>query len=62
MLIGYRELLNNHDGWINALYGDNMIKLDFWSFYIASFYWVITTFTSVGYGDIRGYTFDENIF
>jgi len=39
-----------------------MITPNFWSFYIAAVYWVITTFTSVGYGDISGYTLEERIF
>ena len=39
-----------------------MIIPDFWSFYTAAIYWVITTFTSVGYGDIRGYTIEERCF
>ena len=32
------------------------------SIYIAAFYWVITTFTSVGYGDIIGETNLENFY
>jgi hypothetical protein len=30
--------------------------------YISSTYWVITTITTVGYGDIKGYTPEEYIF
>jgi hypothetical protein len=62
MLIGYKLMLNHNDGWIYALYEDNLINPNFKSIYIASVYWVITTFTSVGYGDIRGYTTFEHFF
>ena len=42
---------------------DNNIQLeDFSSIYITAFYWVITTFTSVGYGDIIGETNLENFY
>jgi len=30
--------------------------------YITSIYWVITTLTTVGYGDYKGYTPDEYLF
>jgi len=30
--------------------------------YITAFYWVITTLTTVGYGDYRGYTSTEYVF
>lgn len=33
-----------------------------WMVYITSFYWVITTLTTVGYGDEKGYTTREYIF
>jgi voltage-gated potassium channel len=55
-------MLNEHDGWIYNLYQDNMLEPDFWSYYTAAVYWIITTFTSVGYGEIRGYTINENVF
>jgi hypothetical protein len=30
--------------------------------YITSIYWVITTLTTVGYGDIKGYTTEEYLY
>ena len=35
---------------------------DFWSVYTTALYWVITTFTSVGYGDILGVTDFEYLY
>ena len=57
-------MLDNIDGWIYSSHINTDIKLElsFWSYYITSIYWVIATFTSVGYGDIRGYTEKEMIF
>ena len=62
ILIGYRKLLNDSDGWIYVSYNDDILQLDFWSFYTAAIYWIISTFTSVGFGDIKGYTDMEHIF
>ena len=38
----------NHEGGIQLL--------EFSSIYTTSIYWVITTFTSIGYGDVYGHT------
>ena len=35
---------------------------EFTDIYIASIYWIITSFTSVGYGDIYGAEPVENLF
>jgi len=43
-------------GWIWANEQDEIQNTDFISLYISSFYWVITSFSSVGYGDIKGNT------
>jgi hypothetical protein len=37
-------------------------KDDFFSIYITSVYWIITSFSSVGYGDVYGVTELENSF
>ena len=36
--------------------------MNFGSIYISSLYWVITTFTSIGYGDIYGHTIMEYVY
>ena len=41
-------------GWITLLIGKNMQEDNFGNLYITSFYWVITSFSSVGYGEIVG--------
>jgi hypothetical protein len=37
-------------------------KDDFFSMYVTSLYWIITSFSSVGYGDVYGVTELENSF
>jgi hypothetical protein len=48
-LLAYKEA-----GLINV--GDNQDSQQFTQLYITSIYWVIVTFSSVGYGDITGNT------
>ena len=56
------EQIDKEDGWIVALMADNMQQDDYWSLYITSTYFVIASFSSVGYGDVYGYTQMENLF
>ena len=56
------EQIDKDDGWIVALMADNMQLDDYWSLYITSTYFVIASFSSVGYGDVYGYTQMENLF
>lgn len=53
-LIGGYQLSMNK-GWIYVNSQSNIQKTDFYSIYITSIYWVITTFASVGYGDVTGH-------
>ena len=55
VLIGMQKY-EKQEGWIYANEQDEIQNTDFNSMYIASFYWVITSFSSVGYGDIKGNT------
>lgn len=54
--IGISQYVEIEAGWIwdNEQAGNQY--LDFWSIYLTAIYWVIATFTQVGYGDIKGST------
>ena len=65
--IGLKEYELNQQGWIwensrPAPDGPDIQLLDYWSLYITSIYWVYTTFSSVGYGDVKGFTNNEYMF
>ena len=60
-LIG-NYLLENETGWIYNNHLNGIQKLEFSQIYITSIYWVITTFTSIGYGDVYGHTRLEYLF
>lgn len=68
ILIGESQFNNDDEGdidgrgWIYAMQENQIMKKDYWSKYIAAFYWVITTFSSVGYGDLTGNTKTEYIY
>lgn len=61
-LIGEYNLENHQTGWIFLAIENDYQTTNFYAVYLTAFYWVITTFTSVGYGDILGVTPLENIF
>jgi hypothetical protein len=56
------EMIDKNDGWIVALMDADMQQDTYWSFYITSIYFIIASFSSVGYGDVYGYTKMENLF
>jgi hypothetical protein len=62
ILIGQYNLVEEQKGWIYESIESGIQQEDFFSCLITSIYWVITTFTSVGYGDIIGSTPSENFY
>jgi len=57
-MIGSDELLNTKDGWIkNDLYNRGGLHM-----YISSFYFIVQTMTTVGYGDFTGGSLNEKVF
>lgn len=66
IFIGQREHRLNEDGWImDNIQGGILPEYaasDFDYLYVTSVYWVITSFSSVGYGDITGLTKVEYVF
>lgn len=53
---------NHHTGWVWLMMDKGIQHNEFMPLYITSFYFVITTFSSVGYGDVVGLTKEEYIF
>ena len=50
---------NSYPNWIIK---NNISEDNYYTIYVSSFYFIIATITSVGYGDITGYSTDEHIF
>jgi hypothetical protein len=55
---------NVRDSWISNPEGGitDGLDSDRQTKYITAFYWVVTTLATVGYGDIKGYTWEEYAF
>ena len=62
VLIGLAERAQNQTGWVTNLVDAGIQQDDFFSLYITAIYWVITSFSSVGYGDVVGVTAREHVF
>jgi len=61
-MIGYDGLLNNNVGWLRIQFDKGHTQDSLNSIYITSFYWVITSFSSIGYGDVTAITQKEKQF
>ena len=59
-MVGYNK--EQPDGWVVTTIDSNLQETDYWSIYISSLYFVITSFSSIGFGDIKPYTKDEYLF
>ena len=59
--------IRNPEYGLNSLYGveeleDGTFIADRTTKYITAFYWAVTTLATVGYGDIKGFTYSEYLF
>jgi len=61
MLLG-SSTFAEETGWVYANVFDGYQSENYWDIYITSVYWCITTFTSIGYGDVTGDTTYEYLF
>ena len=60
ILIGLQNYYSDPKvGWIQVEVESGMLTDDFPSLYVVSLYWVITTFSSIGYGEITPITEGE---
>ena len=63
VLVGLAEYYQDEPtGWIKLMEEKEIQDTDFFSLYITALYWVITSFSSVGYGDVVGITGAEHIY
>lgn len=59
IFVGVMQLRSMKDGWVYRNVEEGIQDEDFVSLYVSSMYWVLTSYSTVGYGDIRGYTILE---
>lgn len=57
-----RVLESQGKGWIKTLQDDGTLSKGYYSSYIAAIFYVFTTLSTVGYGDIVGYEEIEYLF
>ena len=58
-MIGTMQMIEVNSGWILLIRESGIQGLEFSDLYITAFYFIITSFSSVGYGDVKGNTFTE---
>ena len=52
ILLGDWQFNVKDEGWIKDLTEKKLLDEDYWSKYACAVYWILTTFSSVGYGEI----------
>ena len=57
-MIGQYEFIVSHDGWLTPGV-DSLSKAEI---YLKAFYFIVTTMTTVGYGDMGGSTYLQQFF
>ena len=62
IFIGLNLFHTEGKGWIVKLTGDERQSTDLFSLYITSMYFIMTSFSSVGYGDVTGSEEEEYLY